>query len=105
MDTSKAKGKTATKKSTMETTKVDSLDVKSVRVVDTKRGDLVFFTLVINGVYINNCKVATGKNGDFVGWPQYKGSDDKWYNQVYVPLSDEDTKTIMDMVQHDLDNE
>jgi len=98
MDTSKAKGK-AKKDSNFEATKVESLEVKSVRVVETKRGDLVFFTLVINGVYINNCKVATGKNGDFVGWPQYKGSDDKWYNQVYVPLSDDDTKKIMELVQ------
>lgn len=99
MDTSKAKGKATKKDSNFEATKVESLEVKSVRVVETKRGDLVFFTLVINGVFINNCKVATGKNGDFVGWPQYKGSDDKWYNVVYVPLSDDDTKKIMELVQ------
>lgn len=98
MDTSKAK-KSTSKSSNIENTKVTSLEVQKVRVIETKKGDMVLFTLVLNGVYINNCKVATGKNGDFVGWPQYKGSDDKWYNVVYIPLSDDDTKKIMDQVQ------
>lgn len=102
MDTSKAK-KTGSAKTQTEPIKVDSMDVRSVRVISTKNGDLVFFTLVINGVFINNCKVATGKNGDFVGFPQYKGSDEKWYNTVYCPLSSEDTKTIMDKVQAAID--
>lgn len=102
MDTSKAK-KTESTKMQAEAIKVDSMDVRNVRVISTKNGDLVFFTLVLNGVFINNCKVATGKNGDFVGFPQYKGSDDKWYNTVYCPLSDEITKAIMDKVQAAID--
>lgn len=107
MDTSKAKKKTTSKKTTIEPIKVDmkNTEVTSVRVVETKKGDLVFFTLKINGVYINNCKVATGKDGDFIGWPQYQGSNDKWYNVCYVPLSDEDTEIILQAVQDKLDED
>lgn len=100
MDTSKAK---KGNKKEVEYVKVDRVDVRSARVVETKNGDIVFFTLLLNGVFINNCRVISGKNGDFIGWPQYKGSDDKWYNVVYVPISDEDTKNILDLVQAAID--
>ena len=101
MDTSKAKKNT---KKEVEHIKVDRCDLRNVRVLGTKNGDVVFFTLMINGVFINNCKVVSGKNGDFIALPQYKGSDDKWYNHVYLSLSDEDTKTILDMVQDSINN-
>lgn len=101
MDTSKAKNNSKKK---VENIKVDRCDVRNVRVLETKNGDVVFFTLMINGVFINNCKVVSGKNGDFIALPQYKGSDDKWYNHVYISLSDEDTKTILDMVQDSINN-
>ena len=100
MDTSTAK---KGNKKEVEYVKVDRVDVRSARVVETKNGDIVFFTLLLNGVFINNCRVISGKNGDFIGWPQYKGSDDKWYNVVYVPISDEDTKNILDLVQAAID--
>ena len=101
MNTSKAK-KTATKK---EFTPMDVRDfeVKNVRVVEGKNGDLVFLTLVLNGVTVNNCRIANGKNGDFVSFPQYKGKDGNYYSYVYAPLSDEDTKNIIDAVQTELD--
>ena len=104
MDTSKAK-KSSTKKeqTTRETIEVREFDVKNVRVVEGKNGDLVFFTLTINGVTIYNCRVATGKNGDFISFPQYKGSDNKYYNNVYVALSDEDSKNILDRIQAIID--
>lgn len=100
MDTSKAK-KTKTKEQAQEreNIKVDSFEVKNVRVVDGKNGDLVFFTLTINGVTIYNCRVATGKNGDFISFPQYKGTNGTYYNNVYAPLSDEDSTKILDAVQ------
>lgn len=101
MDTSKAKKNT---KKEVENIKVDRCDVRNVRVLETKNGDVVFFTLMINGVFINNCKVVSGKNGDFISLPQYKGSDDKWYNHVYLSLSDEDSKTILEMVQDRINN-
>ena len=45
---------------------VEVLDLKSwnvdrVRVVTTKEGkDLVFLTLMLNGISINNCRIVTG---------------------------------------------
>lgn len=82
-----------------------SAEVKNVRVVDGKNGDLVFFTAIINGVVIYNCRVATGKNGDFISYPQYEGSDGKYYNNVYVALSEEDSSKILELVQNEIDNQ
>lgn len=106
MNTSKAKK--VTKKAEVkerETIELRSAEVKNVRVVDSKNGDLVFFTAVINGVVIYNCRVATGKNGDFISYPQYKGSDGKWYNNVYVSLAEEDSNKILELVQAEIDKE
>ena len=87
-----------------EVLKLDSWNVEKVRVVTTKDGkDLVFLTLILNGVAINNCRIATGKNGDFVSFPQYKGSNGQYYNVVYAKLSDEDTKNICGLVQEEID--
>ncbi len=102
MNTSKAKTKkTETKE--REYIEVRSAGVSNVRVVEAKNGDLIFFTLCLNGVYINNCRAVEGKNGDFISFPQYKGSNNQYYNTVYCALSDEDTKKILDQVQAELD--
>ena len=104
MNTSNAKKQTKKEKTNVrEFIEVRSMEVKNVRVVDGKNGDLVFFTLTLNGVTIYNCRVANGRNGDFVSFPQYKGSDDKYYNNVYVSLSDEDSKNILAEVQKQID--
>ena len=105
MNTSKAKKqepKDNTKES--ENIKVESFRVENVRVVNGKNGDVVFFTLVLNGVTIYNVRVSTGRNGDFISWPQVKGANDKYYNQVYARLSNEDQKEILDAVQTAIDN-
>lgn len=103
MNTSNAKkSKAKSKEQEREFCEVRSTEVKNVRVVDGKNGDLVFFTLVLNGVTIYNCRVATGKNGDFISFPQYK-SGDKYYNNVYVALSDEDSNAILEEIQKQID--
>lgn len=106
MNTSKAK-KATKKDNQQERTfiEVRECEVKNVRVVDGKNGDLVFFTLVLNGVTIYNCRVATGKNGDFISFPQYKGNDGKYYNNVFVLLSDEDSAAILENIQKQIDGE
>ena len=106
MNTSKAK-KATKKEDQQERTfiEVRECEVKNVRVVDGKNGDLVFFTLVLNGVTIYNCRVATGKNGDFISFPQYKGNDGKYYNNVFVSLSDEDSAAILENIQKQIDGE
>ena len=105
MDTSKAKkAKKAESTQEREFCEVRSTEVKNVRVVDGRNGDVVFFTLVLNGVTIYNCRVATGKNGDFISFPQYK-SGDKYYNNVYVALSDEDSAAILEEVQKQINEQ
>ena len=103
MNTSKAKSKKQEEKTEKSYIEVRDVEVKNVRVVEAKNGDLVFFTLTLNGVTIYNCRVATGKNGDFISFPQYKGSDGKYYNNVYVALSEEDSAAILDLIQTELD--
>lgn len=83
---------------------LSSFEVKNVRVVEGKKGDIVFLTLILNGVTLYNCRVATGKNGDFISFPQYKGTDGNYYNSAYAALSEEDSKTILDKIQEVIDN-
>lgn len=106
MNTTKAKKVSKKAEQTeREYIELRSAEVKNVRVVESRNGDLVFFTAVINGVVIYNCRVATGKNGDFISFPQYKGSDGKWYNNVYVSLTEEDSNKILELVQAEIDKE
>ena len=100
MDTSKAKKTKKAEQQERTFCEVRTMAVDNVRVVDGKNGDLVFFTLTINGVKIYNCRVATGKNGDFISFPQYKGNNGEYYNNVYVSLSEEDSKAILEDVQN-----
>lgn len=106
MNTSKAK-KNTKKEDSQERTfcEIREHSVQNVRVVDGKNGDLVFFTLVINGITIYNCRVATGKNGDFISFPQYKGSNGTYYNNVYVAISDEDSAKILEEIQKAIDEQ
>lgn len=104
MNTQNAKKQSKTKdQQEKDYCEVRTCQVKNVRVIAGKNGDLVFFTLVLNGVTIYNCRVATGKNGDFISFPQYKGSDGKYYNNVYVSLSEEDSNAILEDIQKQID--
>ena len=107
MNTSKAKKQAKKEGQAQERTPIEvrEIEVKNVRVVEGKNGDLVFFTLMLNGVTIYNCRVATGKNGDFISFPQYKGNDGNYYNNVYVVLSDEDSAKILENIQHQINGE
>ena len=105
MDTSKAK-KTTKKGSDPGVEKkpleITSSAVENVRVITGAKGDIVFFTLMLNGLKIYNCRVATGKEGDFVSFPQYKGSDGKYYNSVYAFLKKEDQDMILTEIQEQI---
>lgn len=104
MNTKNAKKAKETQTEEKEVLKLDSWNVERVRVVTTKDGkDLVFLSLMLNGITIHNCRVATGRNGDFISFPQYKGSNGQYYNTVYARLSEEDTKNICAMVQEEID--
>lgn len=82
---------------------VDSFEVSRVRQVSTSsNGEVIFFSLLLNGVSINNVRVAEGKKGDFISLPQYRGSDNKWYSTVFFRFSPEDEKAILDEVEKQL---
>ena len=61
------------------------------------------FDVKINGVTIYGCILIQGeKDGEeysFQTFPQRKGKDDKYYNHVWVKLSDDDTAAIVKQVE------
>lgn len=76
-------------------------DFKIERPRETKAG--IFFSLVINGVTINNCRIAEYKKA-FISLPSYKGSDGKYYNVVWFSFSPQDQDAIINAVYDELDN-
>lgn len=96
--------KNATKKTENNYIKVTQADVDHVRAVEIEGRVQVFFTLTLNGVSINNCRVVEGKDGDFIGFPRRKGNDGKYYNHVYANISSEDSKAILDKVEKEVNS-
>lgn len=97
-----------TKKTSNDFIKVSSFGVANVRVVKTKAGkELIFFTLILNGIKIYNCRVATTKsNKDFISLPQVKSNkNDEYFNVVNFKLSDADTEKILSEVEKQLNSE
>lgn len=76
--------------------KIQSYQIDRAKV---SKDGLVRFNLTLNGVAINGCRVAEGKNGDFIAFPSYKGSDGKYYQHVFVRLSQEDQDKILKEVE------
>ena len=93
---SNAKSKTNEKKDHGDVFKVDN--VRYMEGKDGKPG-VAFFTLIYHDMKIYSCKVVTGKNGDFIAFPSSKGNDGKYYNSVWLELSEGDTKSIIKMVE------
>lgn len=64
------------------------------RAKEFKSGD-IGLDMVVNGVSIYNCiyksgtSKKTGKDYALIQFPSRKGSDDKYYNYVYFPISDD----------------
>ena len=64
----------------------------------------VSFDLTIDGfITIYNMRVVEGKNGDFISFPQRKGTDGKYYSYVWFKMDDADEKAILEKVQEVLD--
>ena len=68
------------------------IGVSKVKEIKGKK-DCYRFTLTINGVDIYGCSYVTytGKEGEeknFIAFPQYKGSDGKYYNNCWFPIND-----------------
>lgn len=43
-----------------------------------------FFSLSWFGAVIHGCALRTGRNGDFISWPSFKGSDGAFVKRAYV---------------------
>lgn len=83
---------------------VTQADVDKVRVLEFAGRPQVFFTLIINGVRINDCRVVESEKGDFIGMPSRKGKDGKYYNYAYAKLSPEDSKAILEKVEMEVNS-
>lgn len=85
-----------------ETMKVDSFKITRAHEFDNGN---VSFDMLINGVQIYRLSVISAKDSDrqFIGFPSYQ-SNGKWYNYVYLPLSEEDSDKIINEVYNNLDD-
>ena len=79
----------------------NKIESHEIQVIRAKLLDnVIMFDMVVNGVTIYGCSYKTlhRKDNDEefakIGFPSRKGKDDKYYNHVYVKLSDEDVETI-----------
>lgn len=88
------KNKNSNQKSILKEYSVDHVKMDST--------DRVRFALTVNGVTVYGCNVVEGKNGDFISFPSYKGKDGKYYNHVYIPLTDKEQEGILLDVEKEL---
>lgn len=84
-----------------EELKIDSFSVNRVHQFDNGG---VTFDMTVNGIAIYGCRVVETKDGDFIGLPQRKGNDGKWYSIVWAKFSEADTKDILAEVEKQLNS-
>ena len=87
--------------SNKETFKIDSFSVNRVHQFDNGG---VIFDMTVNGISIYGCRVVETKDGDFIGLPQRKGNDGKWYSIVWTKFSEADAKDILAEVEKQLNS-
>ena len=71
---------------------------------DDKYGFMYIWMFGINGISIYGCRVVETKDGDFIGLPQRKGNDGKWYSIVWAKFSEADTEDILAEVEKQLNS-
>ena len=80
-------------------TKKAAFNIEIKRVKDLGNGTIMF-DMDVNGVMIYGCSYKTLKRSDNgeefakVGFPSRKGKDDKWYNDAYFKIGDEEMQAI-----------
>lgn len=95
------------------TKKEESKRSEWVRVVDgvsikLSKGD--FFSLNWFGAVIHGCALRSGRNGDFISWPSFRGSDGQYVKRAYVYAErggDDEMilESVVQMVKHERDAE
>lgn len=81
--------------------KIDSFSVNRVHQFDNGG---VCFDMTLNGINIYGCRVVETQKGDFIGLPQRKGSDGKYYSIVWAKFSEQDSKDILAEVEKQLNS-
>ena len=80
-----------------------------IRVIDgvsvkLSKGD--FFSLSWFGAVIHGCAVRTGRNGAFISWPSFKGSDGQYVKRAYVYAEkDSEDERILEQVLQTVQHE
>lgn len=67
--------------------------VKVIKAKEVKEG-VVNFDMTVNGLTIYGCwyreyTTKEGKEGAMITLPSYKGTDGKYYNHVFMPITNE----------------
>ena len=66
-------------------------------------GSITFNMMVDGFVQIYGCRIYDGKDGKpFISFPSRKGNDGKYWNHVYMKLSEDQTEEIAKQVEEKL---
>ena len=65
----------------------------------------ISFDFDMNGLSFYRCMIRKGKNGDFIAFPSYKGSDGNYYHYYYINFAEDLAEAIIDAVYAKLDTE
>lgn len=97
------KKQTAGKTAETKAKKSYTVAVKRVHDVSKDGKTRILFDMDVNGVSISGCTYREGekdgKEWQMVTFPQRKGSDDNYYNIVWMPMSKELTQTIAAQIE------
>lgn len=86
-------------------------DVKVINARQTKNENIVMVDLNVNGVKIYSCilkeitvtkdteKYKKGDKCTVLNLPQEKGSDGKWYERVWFPISNKMIDSVVEQVE------
>lgn len=101
------------KKVTAEEGKVIYQYVVKVLKVSPRKGKprCYRFNAEVNGITIYGMDYVTytdrsGKERDFIAFPQYKSStgEDKYYNHVYFPVNDPDYRAVYEDIERQIES-
>ncbi len=97
------KKQTAEKNTETKAKKSYTVAVKRVHDVSANGKTRILFDMDVNGVSVSGCTYREGekdgKEWQMVTFPQRKGSDDNYYNIVWMPMSKELTQTIAAQIE------
>lgn len=94
-------GKTG-KKAAKRERPVYDYELKVTRVFDGEYGRI--FDLEINHVSVYGCRVCeTGDGEPFIGWPQKKDKNGRYWSHAYAPLTTAQTDEILDQIAEKLE--